>query len=81
MARFFCEPCQKESNFLPIYMVMKTAGVCRSTIYYWMDRGWVHWRELPSGRRLICETSLTRPASFAEPALFLSKGVRSRSTA
>ena len=61
MARFFCEGCQKESNFLPIYTVTKIAGVSRSTIYYWLERGWVHWLQLPSGRRVICEASLTRP--------------------
>ena len=63
MARFFCEGCQKESNFLPIYTVTKIAGVSRSTIYYWLERGWVHWLQLPSGRRVICEASLTRPAA------------------
>ncbi len=63
MAKLFCETCQKESNFLPIHMVIKIAGVRRSTIYYWLERGWVHCLELPSGRRLICEASLTRPAN------------------
>ncbi len=64
MARLFCENCQKESNFLPIYMAIKIAGVSRSTIYYWLERGWVHWLELPSRRRVICETSLSRPANL-----------------
>lgn len=69
MARFFCERCQKESSFLPIYLVTKIAGVSRSTIYYWMDHAWVHWRELPSGRRIICEDCLSQPASHSpEPA-------------
>jgi len=63
MARLFCENCQKESNFLPIYMAIKIAGVSRSTIYYWLERGWVHWLELPSRRRVICEASLSRPAN------------------
>ena len=63
MARFFCEGCQKESNFLPIYTVIKVAGVSRSTIYYWLEHGWVHCLHLPSGRRVICETSLSRPAN------------------
>jgi len=62
MARLFCERCQKDSNFLPIYAVMKVAGVSRSTIYYWLEHGWVHWRELPSGRRVICQASLSRSA-------------------
>lgn len=65
MARFFCEGCQKESNFLPIYTVMKVAGVSRSTIYYWLEHGWVHCLQLPSGRRVICESSLCHDASHA----------------
>ncbi len=67
MARLFCETCQKESNFLPIYVATKIAGVSRSTMYYWLERGWVHWRVLPSGRRVICEASLSRPAQRGKP--------------
>lgn len=62
MAALFCENCRKESNFLPICAATKLVGVSRSTMYYWMEHSWVHWRELPSGRRVICETSLSRPA-------------------
>jgi hypothetical protein len=87
MARLFCENCHKEANFLPIYMVTKIAGVSRSTIYYWLEHGWVHWLELPSGRRVICEASLTRPANppsnpapDAGSTKKLSKTVQSRST-
>jgi hypothetical protein len=60
MARFFCECCQTHTRFLPISRARQIAEVSRSTIYYWMDRQWVHWRELPSGRRVICEASLSR---------------------
>lgn len=42
MARFFCERCERESNFLPIYVVVKIEGVSRSTIYYWTEHGWLH---------------------------------------
>jgi predicted DNA-binding transcriptional regulator AlpA len=63
MATFVCESCQKEVRFLPLRNATVTAGVCRSTIYYWMERGWIHWRELPSGRRLICLDSLSRPGT------------------
>lgn len=62
MARLFCERCQKESNFLPIYAVLKVAGVSRSTIYYCLEHGWVHSLHLPSGRRVICEASLSQSA-------------------
>src|SRR5260370_31406613 len=57
----FCDHCQKESTFLPLHSGIVLAGVSRSTMYYWMERRWIHWRESPSGRRLICEASLSRP--------------------
>jgi len=87
MARLFCDACQRESNFLPIHMVQKIAGVSRSTIYYWLEHRWVHWRELESGRRVICEESLSHPANLPSgPAVQPtsrkkpSKTVQSRST-
>ncbi len=42
-------------------------GVSRSTIYYWMDRGWIHWRLLPSGRRVICMSSLSSSGAELVP--------------
>ena len=78
MARFICEACQKESNFLPIYLATKIAGVSRSTIYYWLEHGWVHYRELPSGRRIICEASLSQPPrNAAKPAPQRAKAAHS----
>jgi len=62
MATFKCDVCQQESRFLSLQNSMRSAGVCRSTIYYWMERRWIHWRELPSGRRMICYNSLSRSA-------------------
>ena len=64
-----CECCHKETRFLPMQFAVSLTGRCRSTIYYWMDRGWIHWRELPSGRRLICEESLMHPILKAPPCL------------
>jgi hypothetical protein len=61
MSTFFCEHCSRETEFLPVFKAVKTAGVSRSTIYYWMDRSWIHWRELPSSRRVICIESLSKP--------------------
>jgi len=61
-ARFFCEHCQKETQFLPVHFAVALTGVSRSTMYYWMDRRWVHWRELPSRRRVICKESLSHQA-------------------
>lgn len=57
---FYCDHCGKETHFVPIHKARKITGVSRSTIYYWFDKGWVHWVELPSQRRLICEESLLR---------------------
>jgi len=56
---FTCEHCQKPTQFLGISRAMRLLTVSRSTIYYWMDRGWIHWRLLPSGRRVICMESLS----------------------
>lgn len=47
---------------MPIRKTILMAQVSRSTVYYWMDRAWIHWRELPSGRRIICQESLSRQA-------------------
>jgi hypothetical protein len=58
-ANFFCKQCRKEKAFLPIDFAAALANVNRRTIYRWMDRGWLHWRAIPNGRRLICLQSLT----------------------
>jgi predicted DNA-binding transcriptional regulator AlpA len=58
----FCEHCQKETRFIPIYYALALTGRSRPTLYYWMKRSWVHWIEEPSGRRLICEQGLIRKA-------------------
>jgi hypothetical protein len=57
-ATFFCPICQKETKFLHIHSAAIMSAVTPKTIYNWMDRGWVHWKEMPSGRKLICEESL-----------------------
>ncbi len=56
----FCEACRKETRFLAIQQVISAMGISRSTVYYWMERHWIHWRELPSSRRIICSESLSR---------------------
>ena len=35
-------------------------GKCRRTIYFWMERGWLEYRRVPSGHRLIFADSLLR---------------------
>jgi predicted DNA-binding transcriptional regulator AlpA len=62
MRLLFCETCHKQTEFLQIYSAIKLLGVSRSTIYYWINKRWIHWCALPSGRRLICRNSLTVPA-------------------
>lgn len=62
---FLCEQCGCMTQFLGTSRAVRLLGVSRSTIYYWMDRGWVHWRLLPSGRRVICQAALSSPAPRA----------------
>ena len=62
-AHFFCEHCQREARFLTIHFAVNLTGVSRRTIYNWMEKDLVHWRQLPSGRRLICEQSLSHPST------------------
>jgi predicted DNA-binding transcriptional regulator AlpA len=68
VAQFFCDQCQKETQFIPIHAAIRIVGVSRSTIYYWIDRTWIHWRELPSGRRIICRESLSRQVCRPAPS-------------
>ena len=58
MATLFCMDCRKELEFFTIGRAQRVADVCRSTIYYWIHKGWVHSSQLPSGRRMICRASL-----------------------
>jgi hypothetical protein len=55
---FFCQHCKRETHFVPIHKAIRITGVSRSTIYYWIDKEWVHWVQLPNLRRVICEESL-----------------------
>lgn len=57
---FYCETCSKAARFLNPSRAADVAAVSRSTIYYWMRQGWVHWRVLPSKRRVICLESLSQ---------------------
>ena len=63
---YFCEHCQKETRFVPIYFALALTGKSRPTLYYWMKNSWIHWIEQPSGRRLICEQGLIRKARSLE---------------
>jgi len=70
---FFCDHCKKETHFVPIRGAITMTGVSRSTIYYWIDKEWVHWRELASGRRVICAESLSRQGGTQPKLKVLSK--------
>jgi predicted DNA-binding transcriptional regulator AlpA len=54
----FCPHCQKDTGFVPIQFACALTGLSRSTLYRWMDRGWIHWLEKPNARRVICQESL-----------------------
>lgn len=62
-----CEQCKCPTQFLGVSRAVRLIAVSRSTIYYWMDRGWIHWRLLPSGRRVICLGSLSSSAGEIVP--------------
>ena len=67
------------TQFINISRVVRLVGVSRSTIYYWMDRGLIHWRVLPSGRRVVCYASLSSPArksSAERRAMAVGSGAR-----
>jgi predicted DNA-binding transcriptional regulator AlpA len=57
-SNLFCKTCRKQAAFLPIHLAVILTGNSRRTLYRWMERGWIHWRELPNGRRLLCQESL-----------------------
>lgn len=65
--RHYCDFCNRETEFIPIYQAVRLTGVSRSTIYYWMEKQWVHWRSLPSKRRVICRESLSMPMTSSVP--------------
>lgn len=68
-----CRICGCETQFVSITGASQLLEVCRSTVYYWIERDWVHWCELPSGRRLLCVSSLRHYARAAGPTSSLSK--------
>jgi predicted DNA-binding transcriptional regulator AlpA len=56
----YCGRCKRNRKFLPVHFAALVTGVNRSSLYRWMNKGWLHWLELPSGRRLVCLGSLTK---------------------
>lgn len=78
-ARLFCTRCHKYEKFLPVHFAAVVTGCNRSSVYRWMNHGWLHWLELPSGRRLVCRQSLTEVHEI-DPFLMASLAERSRLT-
>jgi hypothetical protein len=72
-SRYFCETCQKETEFLPIRLTLSVTGIPRRTLYNWMERQWIHWLQLPNGRRLVCQNSLSQQGRSGLFATFPQK--------
>jgi hypothetical protein len=56
--QFFCQQCARSTHFLPVPQAVDMLNISRSTVYYWMVREWIHWQQLPNGRRVICLQSI-----------------------
>lgn len=69
MPRSFCTTCEQHTDLITIRQATNLTGVTRSTIYYWMKKGWIHWTEMPSRRRLICRQSLFRASRSSTDVL------------
>jgi excisionase family DNA binding protein len=55
----FCKQCRKYQKFLSIDSAAAITGCNRSSIYRWINQGWLHWHELAGGHRLVCVQSLS----------------------
>ncbi len=56
-----CPFCATDSQMLSIKEAAHSTGSCVRTIYDWINKNRIHVVELPSGRKLICKSSLFRP--------------------
>jgi hypothetical protein len=59
-----------------MHLARGVAGVSRTTMYYWIQRDWVHYRELASGRRVVCQESLSRRTPKSESDHVPPNGIR-----
>ncbi len=59
----FCKQCSKERKFLPIHFAIAATGVSRASFYRWMERRVIHYRELPTGHRMLCLDSIKKVAA------------------
>jgi hypothetical protein len=61
---FFCDRCRKETKFLPLQFAIAATGVSRASFYRWMERRFIHYRELPTGHRMLCLHSIRKVAAI-----------------
>jgi len=62
---FHCERCANNTRHLHIPDAAVLASVSRSTVYWWMRRGSIHWTTLPCEHRVICLESLNQIVGIA----------------
>jgi hypothetical protein len=67
LSTVFCDGCKKDTRTVSMQSALDLSGVCKATLYNWMDRGWVHWMLLPNNRRVTCLNSLLRRPLAATP--------------
>jgi hypothetical protein len=62
-----CSYCGKRTYFLCIKEATAILGNSRRTIHYWLKHGKLHGIKIPSGRTLICQSSLFLPYENSAP--------------
>jgi hypothetical protein len=63
--RQWCDECKAVVEVLHVNQAAALAGMCRRSMYIWMERGWVHCMRSPSRRWVICRASLLRTSQPA----------------
>jgi hypothetical protein len=78
-AIIYCDQCNKYTRFFSIISVSQVMGVSRQTVYNWIGQSRVHCLEIASGRRVICERSLSHKARELDANLHLTRKKLSKS--
>ena len=53
-SRGWCDACPVVVDWLTVPRVAAPTGLKQRTVYYWIERGWVHARQLQNSWWLIC---------------------------
>jgi len=61
MPTYFCMECWRTTEHLNVTRVAQFVGVTRATMYNWIKKAQVHTVVHPSGRILVCTSSLLTP--------------------